>query len=1182
MAIAPENVKIYEPERLSDESDGGGRATGRVVVDREVNNLFPDISRVDRTAGDVGLRKFFVGVDTANRDAYLGVHAIITEPPEDENVSVLLFDAGSESDVRADARNRIESYVVPGWAAPWYLQGDQFAGQRAIVGFQIKEAQIPEVGEVFLLRDLVSGNEQYIRIAEIKHELLPYTIAIGGGFQTFERRRLDISLTSTLEHTFPGGTVRPDGPAGDHTDVLTTKVAAAAKYWGVAKAIEAVSVGATKVKVDSVFKPVVPSAQKESPVLDQPAGSDRFKLIPGAATGDCTLGGQGMIAIDSGTLIGYLPTPVEPGSLTVRWRSNRSVYTDNGDGTLSKDSGTDGEVFTVDYATGTVRATAASGSYTVGSLYGWVSTYYGRGWTTFEYKPAARVSGRTLAAAEPVDNVNRVLTYVKSFAEAKPEPGTLVFSYRSLGKWYDIFDAGRGQLDGAGVGSVDFATGTVNVTLEALPDPDSFLLWSYVPNESAIVNTLGGQAGNAPQVVVDIPPDTLPGSVNLTFKVGGTTFALSDSGSIGSLTGTGGSGTVDYGANKARFVPVHELGESFDLTLETTQGAGSSTAVPMANYSGGVLSGTIPDAPLRPGSVSITALVNSINGFGRLITREKVITDDSAGGWPGFVGTVDYSSGVFNVGVVEVKSYITISYGWKDGPSGKYWGKITDVTSFTETPAGDAVVRYQSASATTVPQAAGATPYKIELIVDAMGGRILPGSLIIKIGDYAVLNDKDGVIYRDYSAATAAASAFGTVDYATGLVTLNSWVERSNINGVPFESFIYSGVSVSGKTQVDHVAFRTPGAPLNPGSVAVVFTDIDGNVINETANVAGEISGAKVQGTVDNRTGLVDLTFTDGTDPVYVFPESGRYNAVIVTSLPLDASLIGLDPVRLPSDGRVPIYREGDIVVIHHKSETAAATLAAGQVIATGRTHIAMAWIEDSARKKLNPSQYTIDKSAGTLTLATPLVLRDAEGVDLTPPFKVYDRIEHMTMINGVDITGEISFIAPSGHAFPANETWVSSAKIWGDVNARYFNFFTQRTWNSGSPNWTGARIGADTTANYNVIDNPVEIANRGAITEKWAILFTSSTSFNLVGSELGIIATGNTSTDLAPVNQNTGFPYFVVRAAGWGAGWSAGNVIRFDTEGCLAPGWVCRTVLSGQGVIADDEFELNIRGDAE
>ena len=61
MAINNNDIKLFESQRLSNEVDGEGRVTGREVIAGNVNNLFQDISRIDRTVGDVALRKALSG-----------------------------------------------------------------------------------------------------------------------------------------------------------------------------------------------------------------------------------------------------------------------------------------------------------------------------------------------------------------------------------------------------------------------------------------------------------------------------------------------------------------------------------------------------------------------------------------------------------------------------------------------------------------------------------------------------------------------------------------------------------------------------------------------------------------------------------------------------------------------------------------------------------------------------------------------------------------------------------------------------------------------------------------------------------------------------------------------------------------------------------------------------------------
>ncbi|MGO0307493.1 hypothetical protein ACTL6P_12945 [Endozoicomonas acroporae] len=87
----------------------------------------------------------------------------------------MLFNTDSQTDERLDARDRIESYVVPGIKASWELVGDQLEGQRAVVGYQREEWAVPEIGEVY---KLVTPNElisQFIRITSVSHSIETFT-----------------------------------------------------------------------------------------------------------------------------------------------------------------------------------------------------------------------------------------------------------------------------------------------------------------------------------------------------------------------------------------------------------------------------------------------------------------------------------------------------------------------------------------------------------------------------------------------------------------------------------------------------------------------------------------------------------------------------------------------------------------------------------------------------------------------------------------------------------------------------------------------------------------------------------------------------------------------------------------------------------------------------------------------
>ncbi|EXF55860.1 curculin-like (Mannose-binding) lectin domain protein, partial [Acinetobacter sp. 1294596] len=110
MAIETKNLVLYKSERLSDTEDGGGKYSGQMIEDGQSNNLFNDVSELDRTMGDVSLRKLFPAVTTNDTDLLMGATVFISENPKDPNVSALLFSTKSWIDERKSAQNRIENY----------------------------------------------------------------------------------------------------------------------------------------------------------------------------------------------------------------------------------------------------------------------------------------------------------------------------------------------------------------------------------------------------------------------------------------------------------------------------------------------------------------------------------------------------------------------------------------------------------------------------------------------------------------------------------------------------------------------------------------------------------------------------------------------------------------------------------------------------------------------------------------------------------------------------------------------------------------------------------------------------------------------------------------------------------------------------------------------------------------
>jgi hypothetical protein len=481
--------------------------------------------------------------------------------------------------------------------------------------------------------------------------------------------------------------------------------------------------------------------------------------------------------------------------------------------------------------------------------------------------------------------------------------------------------------------------------------------------------------------------------------------------------------------------------------------------------------------------------------------------------------------------------------------------------------AGGVAVRYQRAATSNTPTTDDiSAPMLTVNLMPLLKGGIVPGSLRFKIGSYTYI-DRNGTLYRDISRATGAGTAAGTINYATGKLSVTDWP-----NGSPTFT-LEAGLVNPGTPGVSTVEGRTDARPVKSQSFSIAATATDGTLITAVAAADGTVTGTNVAGSIDLETGIYTLAFGTGEAATWttklVDPSTLRYNAVSYSYLPLDATIIGLDPVRLPQDGRVPIFRRGTYAVIGHTSTVGPYTVSNAQTKDCGRVRLSRVRVIGNDGNVITTG-YTEDLEAGTVTFT------DVTGY--SQPVTIEHRIEDMAQVSDVQINGDLTLTRAISHAYPTGSV-VSSALVAGDLHARVAALFDQSTWTGV---WQDTIIGSAATATYNDVLAPIEVKNNGAGTERWAIKFTSTTAFDVIGEHVGVIANGNINTDCAPVNPATGNPYFTIRALGWGTGWSIGNVLRFNTVGSLFPVWVIRTVQQGVETVTDDSFTILVRGDVD
>lgn len=880
-----------------------------------------------------------------------------------------------------------------------------------------------------------------------------------------------------------------------------------------------------------------------------------------------------------------LNPPPAPGSLTVSYMVARRWYVlhDYGNGALRGLDAAYG-AGTLNFNTGTVIATLGALP-DVGSsiIFQWVETSTAMDANTTQIRKFSRW-------AVPMNSLGQIGTAEGKFIQ----PSGLTITWRgpdALGK--TAHDDGYGALTGDAVGWVDYTHGSIWFSPNALPAKDTIISMDIngaYPMTSPPCEVFGGT------VAANLAPHSI--SFNLTTTI---TYRGKESN-----TASSGASTRSRAGNQGYivwYVPVvashtqsssHSTNNSvanLNVTMSRTQlvrddGLGNlyfdepfsgRVIVGTINYTTGVMECT--QTPVIP--------PNDFNG--------PKVAFSSAGAWASSAADAYTVSSQYAAYYGD--RYNSSSSSSDSGNTSTTWSEPWDdcymylggerfCTIAGQTP----TVRYTTAGASQDSISVGMT-------LVAIGIDLSPtfslGVVSFTQGGKNWLGDPSGQLIRDISPTTGKGTVVGEMLSAMGSVIASNWVTGSDptiTNWRANQVAPGDGPTSPGFSQ--DLTFRTAAAPLRPGSFQVSGQMLDGTTFTAQATLDGKINSERCLGTINYETGLIRLFFVKKTNDTsrstymnYAFLGIGgvgycevalcntatlRYNAVSYSYLPLNADILGIDPVRLPSDGRVPIFRAGGFAVIGNTQKTNPQVASNGQTLTTGRTRLSRVRLIDANGLTVTGG-YTPDLDAGTVHI---------DDVALwAQPIVIEHRIEDMAVIRDAQISGELSFTRAITHDYPVQGSYISSALVAGDLRARVSLVFDQATWDS---KYIDTLTGNTATASYNNTVFPISVTNAGAVTEKWVVRFTSSTAYEVIGENVGIIATGNTSTDCSPTNPVTNAPYFTLYHLGFGTGWSAGNVLRINTVGAQFPVWVVRTVMQGPETVNNDSFAILVRGDVD
>lgn len=1195
MAITQNDLEILKSEIMADTPDGGGLPTGIAVIDGVSNNLFPDVSDIDRLLGRVRLRKVSLAVKTANAELLQATRMLFTELPDNPNISVFAFKASSFADRRSDAQNKIESYLAFGTKWAGHLLETQLAGQRVIQIALDKGDQVPAVGQpLVLVQNEGQSDEFYQYLRPLKVDTIERRFQRTAS-ETVTRTVATIEFGDTLTKTFNGLTV-PEFSQTISTSrraiLREARIADAAKYYSASRLAEpVVAMQSRQVRLNSIYTQVVPSTQVETPILQR----DPANQVATQARGDGVINISQSVNVAANTAFN-LPSGIAVGTLSMK--IGGLTLTDR-DGELVDGS-------SVAYA---------SIKYGVGQITWYSALNLGQQTITGSYKPASEFT-RVSQTDYQVVGDNAGYNYVRELG-AEPVPNSLKITYTVGGNNYLVHDDGRGNLiddDGNGRGTVQGKT--VLLTTAAIPDAASYIVYSFGVDLDTV--KYGSQVLPAAYHVINVA-DKVSGAITVTW--GDKTATVSNGVVTGDATGTFIDGRLSLAPNTTvakdtvfnlsyqRILAANVLTTTYKESPDISDGIYEKTITFDQSVTGvefslvmgrddisyaGHINIILSDngTSLKIDNVLYPAYSDKMLYSGNTMYRSSDFT------WQPFNGlvaqkwnvellssTLNKSAGTASFKVKVSKQVSGVDVLARPGVSPVF--KVTQKTLPFKIGNVDFVAKSVTAPTT---EAATTTGQASNLNL------ALPQDALAPIVNSSVFVDVLGISLKDVSGKMYSGSTqVGVIDYNSGAVSLTTW-QAEQANTVNLKSMLRENDPVP----LANLIFRTPVAPLKEASLQISAEIADGTVISLSTDEQGNITGHSfAHGTVDFKAGVVALYFyerlgvtanpsvvnepwynseniytlstSDNTQyinrPVYVKPDSIRYNAIAYSYLPLDKELIGLDPVRLPTDGRVPFVRKGDSIAITELKTMQLPTNAPNDTFDLGFERLSDVNVVDANGLKVDSDYLDIDLDAGTLQLNGLLDMSF-----YTAPLTAKYRIMDIALVIETDISGRVTLSTPITHDYSTAAVF-SSMLLAGDMQARAFNVFGQKSWGGV---WSDILIGDATTSQLQVTNNPIVVTNRDAIEERWALVFTSATAFNIIGETVGQIGTGATSTLTAPINPMTGYAYFTIPAAAWGAGWSANNVVRINTAAAKYPVWIGNAIQQHQGS-SQDNYDFTI-----
>ena len=204
MPINASHIKFLASKVMADVPEGGGGPSGVVLQSGKSNNIFNDVTETDRAGGDLSHRQVFMAVQSGDNSVAQDCNVIISQPPDDPNVSIVLMETVDEFATRAQDIAALEAGFVKSGTYHGELFGNHVAGMSMLMIQQRPEAELPKINTRLALvyREGFSNEEtQYVSVQRIAGDVVQTFVDEKGEFQ---KRILTVEIGQALQRGFPG------------------------------------------------------------------------------------------------------------------------------------------------------------------------------------------------------------------------------------------------------------------------------------------------------------------------------------------------------------------------------------------------------------------------------------------------------------------------------------------------------------------------------------------------------------------------------------------------------------------------------------------------------------------------------------------------------------------------------------------------------------------------------------------------------------------------------------------------------------------------------------------------------------------------------------------------------------------------------------------------------------------